>query len=90
MLHLEKEAVAVAKYYLYEGNTAYMRQRFVNALTPIFEKAVMGYGIADYRIKCDETNNTSETIDRNELHCTIAVRPVKTIEFIVLNFVVVN
>lgn len=69
MLHLEKEATSIAKYFLYEGNTAYMRSRFVNALTPIFEKAVNGYGISDYRIRCDDTNNTSETIDRNELHC---------------------
>lgn len=69
MLYLEKETVNLAKYYLYEGNTAYLRQRFVNALTPIFEKAVMGYGISEYRIRCDDTNNTPGTIDRNELHC---------------------
>lgn len=90
MLHLEKECVNIAKYFLYEGNTAYMRSRFVNALTPIFEKAIAGYGISDYRIRCDESNNTSETIDRNELHCRIAVRPVKSVEFILLSFVVVN
>lgn len=62
----------------------------MNALTPIFEKAIMGYGISEYHIRCDDTNNTPTTIDRNELHCQIAVRPVKAVEFIVLSFVVVN
>lgn len=90
MIWLEKKVVNVAKYYLYEGHTAYLREKFVNALTPIFEKAVNGYGISDYVIKCDEENNTSTTIDRNELHCNIAVKPIKAVEFIVLNFIVTN
>ena len=90
MLYLEKQTVNVAKYFLYEGHTSYLRDRFVNTLTPIFEKAVNGYGISDYIIKCDDENNTSTTIDRNELHCTIAVKPVKAVEFIVLNFIVTN
>jgi len=90
MLWLEKQTVEVAKYYLYEGHTAYLRNRFVNALTPIFEKAVNGYGIKEYAIKCDEENNPDYAIDRNELHCAIAVKPIKAVEFIVLNFIVTN
>ena len=90
MLYLEKSVVNVAKYFLYEGHTSYLRDRFVNAITPIFEDAVNGYGISDYRIKCDEENNPTTAIDRNELHCSIAVKPVKAVEFIVLNFIVTN
>lgn len=90
MLHLEKETVNIAKYFLYEGHTAYLRSRFVNLLQPIFEKALNGYGISDYIIKCDEENNPPIAIERNELHCSIAVKPVKAVEFIVLNFIVTN
>lgn len=90
MIHLEKETVNIAKYYLYEGHTAYLRERFVNALTPIFENAVNGYGISDYIIKCDAENNPTIAIERNELHCSIAVKPIKAVEFIVLNFIVTN
>jgi hypothetical protein len=43
-----------------------------------------------YIIKCDETNNTPITIDRNELHVAIAVKPVKTVEYIIVNFIVTN
>lgn len=90
MLHLEKSVVNIAKFFLYEGHTSYLRERFVNAITPIFEDAVNGYGISDYIIKCDEDNNPTTAIDRNELHCSIAVKPVKAVEFIVLNFIVTN
>lgn len=90
MLHLEKSVVNIAKFFLYEGHTSYLRERFVNAITPIFEDALNGYGISDYIIKCDEDNNPATAIDRNELHCSIAVKPVKAVEFIVLNFIVTN
>ena len=90
MNYLKKNVTRVAKYFLYEGNTAWLRQRFVDTIRPIFEDAVNGYGLSEYVIKCDDENNTAQTIDRNELHCTIGVRPVKAVEFIVLNFVLVN
>ena len=64
-----------------------MRQRFVDAIRPIFEEAIQGNGISEYVIICDERNNKTINIENHELHCTIAVRPVKTIEFIVMNFI---
>jgi len=44
----------------------------------------------EYYIKCDETNNPPNVIDNNEMRCSIAVKPVKSIEFIILNFVCTN
>lgn len=84
---LERQAYKVARYFVYEGNTAYTRQRLIDALDPYFKEAKAGGGIYDYRIKCDEGNNTPETIDRNELHCAIGIKPVKTAEFIYIDFV---
>lgn len=90
MLYLEKTVVSVARRFLYEGNTAYNRQRFVDQITPIFEDAVQGDGILQYRIRCDDELNTPEIIDNNEMRCLIGVIPVKTMEWIVCNFVVGN
>lgn len=90
LLHLEKQTARIARMFLYEGNTAYNRQRLVDMLTPIFEDAKNGNGLIEYLIKCDEENNTSTTIDRNELHVAIAVKPVKSIEYIILNFGITN
>ena len=72
---------------MYEGNTAYTRQRLVDALDPYFNQAKVGGGIYEYKIKCDETNNTADTIDNNELHVAIGIKPVKSAEFILLDFV---
>ena len=90
MLYLEKQVRGIARRFLYEGNTAYMRQRFVDTIKPIFEDAKNSYGVLDYAIRCDDTNNTQQTIDNNELRCAIAVKPVKTIEWIICDFIVTN
>jgi hypothetical protein len=44
---------------VYEGNTPYLRQLFVDTIRPIFENAVMGNGIKEYGIKCDDELNTT-------------------------------
>ena len=90
MIWLEKRVTAVARRFIYEGNTAFMRQRFVDMIRPIFEEAKNGFGIVDYAIRCDDTLNTPEVIDNNELRCICAVKPVKTIEWIRLNFIITN
>ena len=84
---LERMAYKISRYFLYEGNTAYTRQRLVDALDPYFKEAKVGGGIYDYKIVCDESNNTPSSIDRNELHVSIGIKPVKTIEFIIVDFV---
>lgn len=87
LLRLEKQVTRAAKYFLYEGNTAYHRQKFVDTIRPYFEAAVNGGGIIEYAIKCDDELNTAQVIDNNEMRCKIAVKPVKTIEFIILDFI---
>ena len=89
-MNLEREVGRIARYHLYEGNTAWQRQRFVDAIKPLFENAKQRNGILEYYIKCDDDNNTPNVIDNNEMRCSIAVKPVKTIEFILLNFVCTN
>lgn len=86
-LKLERAAYQVSRYYIFEGNTAYTRQRLVDALDPYFKDAKVNGGIYDYKIICNESNNTPVTIDRNELHVSIGIKPIKTVEFIYVNFV---
>ena len=49
-----------------------------------------GDGIVDFRVVCDETNNTGSIIDRNEFVGDIYVKPNRAINFIQLNFVAVR
>ena len=90
LLYLEKNVARIGRHFLYEGNTEYLRQTFVDQITTIFEDCENGSGISDFAIKCDEENNTLETIENHELHVKIAVKPIKTLEFLVCDFVVTN
>lgn len=85
-LRLERAVYKTARWFVYEGNTAYTRQRLVDALDPYFKDAKNRGGIYEYKIKCDESNNTDMTIDNNELHVAIGIKPVKTAEFIMVDF----
>lgn len=90
MLYLERMVVRVARRFLYEGNTEYNRQRFVDQITPIFDDAVQGDGVLRYAIRCDDELNDDQVVDNNEMRCIIGVVPVKTMEWIVCNFVIGN
>ena len=85
-LYLERKVMQAAKYFIYESNTAYTRQRLIDTITPYFEDAKINGGIFDYRLQCDEKNNTQDTIDRNELHVKCAIKPAKSIEFVEIVF----
>ena len=56
-------------------------------MNPYFKEAKDNGGVYDYRIRCDEVLNDDTTIDRNELKVAIGIKPVKTGEFIMCDFV---
>ena len=85
-LNLEKATRNTVKYFLFEPNTLLTRTRVINTLTPIFENAKNTEGLYDYLIVCDERNNTPDVIDQNELIVDIYMKPVRSAEFILVNF----
>ena len=87
MLYLEKRTVQIARRFVYEGNTPYLRQQFVDALRVVYEDAVTRDGIVEYAIKCDDELNTPQVIENNELRCRIAVKPYKVVDFIRIDLI---
>ena len=77
-----------AKTLVFEQNTDETRARFINITEPFFERARERQGVYDYRIIIDERNNTPDVIDRNEMRAQIYLKPTKTAEFIIVDFVV--
>jgi len=73
---------------VFEQNTIATRNRFLAAVTPYLETVVQRQGLYAYRVLMDDTNNTADVIDRNQLVGQIFIQPAKTAEFIVLDFVV--
>jgi phage tail sheath protein FI len=84
---LEKAIATAAKYFLFEPNDDLTRLLLVNMIDPFLRDVRSRRGIYDYMVVCDETNNTPERIDRNELWCDIYIKPTRAAEFIVLNFI---
>ena len=73
---------------VFEQNTLTTRNRFLAAVNPYLESVVQRQGLYAYRVVMDDTNNTADVIDRNQLVGQIFIQPAKTAEFIILDFVV--
>ena len=87
---LEKAISTAAKFSLFEFNDAFTRAQFRNLVEPFLRDVQGRRGIYDFRVVCDETNNTGEVIDRNEFVGDIYIKPARSINFIQLNFVAVR
>ena len=84
---LEKAIATAAKFQLFEFNDAFTRAQFVALVEPFLRDVQGRRGIYDFRVVCDETNNTPQVIDSNEFRADIFVKPAKSINFITLTFI---
>jgi phage tail sheath protein FI len=87
---LEKSIARAARFSLFEFNDQFTRAQFVALVEPFLRDVQGRRGITDFRVVCDETNNTGEVIDRNEFVGDIYIKPARSINFIQLNFVAVR
>jgi phage tail sheath protein FI len=84
---LEKSISTAAKFQMFEFNDSFTRAQFKNLVEPFLRDVQGRRGVTDFRVKCDENNNTGEIIDRNEFVADIFIKPNRSINFITLNFV---
>ena len=84
---LEKAIATAAKFQLFEFNDAFTRAQFKNLVEPFLRDVQGRRGIYDFRVVCDETNNTSQIVDSNQFVADIFIQPAKSINFIQLNFI---
>jgi phage tail sheath protein FI len=87
---LEKAIGIAAKASLFEFNDDFTRAQFRNLIDPYLRDVQGRRGIYDYKVVCDETNNTAEVIDGNRFVGDIYIKPAKSINYIQLNFVAVR
>ena len=83
---LEKAISKAAKYYLFEQNNEFTRNRFKNMVVPFLRTVKGRQGIDNYSILCNEDNNTPDVVARNEMIADIYIKPVYSTNFITLNF----
>jgi phage tail sheath protein FI len=84
---LEKAIATAAKFQLFEFNDSFTRAQFRNLVEPFLRDVQGRRGITDFKVVCDESNNTGEVIDRNEFAADIFIKPAKSINYIQLNFI---
>lgn len=87
---LEKSIARAARFSLFEFNDQFTRAQFVALVEPFLRDVQGRRGITDFKVVCDESNNTGEVIDRNEFVGDIYIKPARSINFIQLNFVAVR
>ena len=88
LIELKKFFGDQARNLVFEQNTINTRNRFLSIVTPYMESVVQRQGLYAFRIVMDETNNTNDVIDRNQLVGQIYIQPSKTAEFIILDFTI--
>jgi len=86
LIALKRYVGNVAKTLVFEQNTTVTRNRFLSQVTPYLESVQQRQGLYAFKVVMDETNNTPDVIDRNQLVGQIYLQPTKTAEFILLDF----
>ena len=84
---LEKAIATAAKFQLFEFNDPFTRAQFRNLVEPFLRDVQGRRGITDFKVVCDESNNTGQVIDTNNFVADIFIKPARAINFIQLNFI---
>jgi|688.fasta_scaffold211186_1 hypothetical protein len=86
LIALKARISEIANNLVFEQNTIATRQSFLNQVNPYLESVQQQQGLYAYKVIMDDSNNTADVIDRNELIGQIYLQPTKTAEFIYLDF----
>lgn len=89
-LVMERAIKIAAENVMFEFNDEFTRAEFVNIVEPFLREIKGRRGITDFRVVCDETNNTAQVIDTNQFVADIFVKPARSINYVTLSFVAVR
>jgi hypothetical protein len=86
LISLKRYIGNVGKTLVFEQNTTVTRNRFLSQVTPYLESVQQRQGLYAFKVVMDDTNNTPDVIDRNQLVGQIYLQPTRTAEFVLLDF----
>jgi phage tail sheath protein FI len=86
LITLKNYISQIADTLVFEQNTAATRNTFLSQVNPYLESVQQRQGLYAFKVVMDNTNNTPDVIDRNELIGAVYLQPTKTAEFIYLDF----
>lgn len=88
LLEVRKLVSNVAVRLVFEQNDQTVRDEFITKVTPILDNIRRERGLNDFRVIMDDTLNTPESVDRNELYGEILLKPIASVEFIGIGFTI--
>ena len=86
LIRLKKFIASSSRFLVFEQNDSSTRSRFLNIVNPFLESVQANSGLSAFKVVMDDSNNTPDVIDRNQLVGQIFIQPTRTAEFIVLDF----
>lgn len=86
LISLKSYISQVANNLVFEQNSISTRNSFLSQVNPYLESVQQRQGLYAFKVVMDDTNNTADVIDRNQMIGAIYIQPTKTAEFIYLNF----
>ena len=90
LIFIRKNMVQLLRNFIFEPNDSITRSQ-VKSIVDSFRADIQARrGLTGFNTVVDESNNTPERIDRNELHVSVFLKPTRAIEFVVLNLVILR
>ena len=86
LINLKNYISRIADSFVFEQNTPTTREQFLSLVNPYLSIVQQQEGLTAFQVIMDETNNTPEVIDNNQLIGQIYLQPTRTAEFIILDF----
>ncbi len=90
LIHIKKSLVVLLRNFIFEPNDRFLWAQVRNAVEPFLGDVAARRGLTGYKVVVDETNNTPERIDRNELWVSVFLKPTRAAEFVVLNLAILR
>lgn len=81
-MYIKKALAPVARSILFEQNDSITRSRFKIAAEGFMDRIVGQRGITEYKVVCDETNNTPDIIEANYFVADILIKPITSINYV--------
>lgn len=90
LIYIKKNLTRALRQFIFEPNDRILWAQVRSVVNPFLADIAARRGLYAYKVVCDETNNTPERIDRNELWVSVFLKPVRAVEFVVLNLVILR
>jgi hypothetical protein len=90
LIYIKKNLTRLLRNFIFEPNDRVLWRQVSATIDPFLGDIQNRRGLQGYKVVVDSSNNTPERIDRNELWVSVFLKPTRTVEFIVLNLVVMR